>query len=151
VASLSSLTLRKFNQQLSDIAWRRNQPLEIADFIDIFKGYNRDKDPGTATFSRHYCHHIYLEVAMYATDATIQTLHQDLAAIQAANLTMNDRFLAEAALLSRDLLLTLMQKHECSLADITPAHIAAELRQRAPMTYHVPALPTTTSQSQQGL
>ena len=85
---------------------------------------------------------------MFATDLTIQTLHQDLAEIQAADLTMNDRFLAEAALLSRELLLTLMQKHECSLAEITPAHIAAELRQRAPMTYHVPAIPSRTSQNE---
>ncbi|RZM79785.1 hypothetical protein [Leptolyngbya iicbica] len=83
---------------------------------------------------------------MFATDSTIQTLQQDLAEIQAANLTINDRFLAEAALLSRDLLLTLMQKHECSLADITPAHIAAELRQRAPMSYQVLAIPSTTGQ-----
>ena len=82
---------------------------------------------------------------MLTADATVQWLHEELAEIQAANLTMNDRFLAEAALLSRALLLDLMHKHQCSLEEITATHIAAELKQRAPMTYSVPAIPETTS------
>jgi len=82
---------------------------------------------------------------MLTADATVQWLHEELAEIQAANLTMNDRFLAEAALLSRTLLLDLMHKHQCSLEEITATHIAAELKQRAPMTYSIPAIPEVTS------
>ncbi|HEY9887542.1 MAG TPA: hypothetical protein V6D02_04025 [Candidatus Obscuribacterales bacterium] len=81
------------------------------------------------------------------SDAALQTLHAELAEIQAASLTMNDRFIAEAALISRELLLDLMRKHDCPLEAITAAHIAAELKQRAPMTYTMPAIPATTSSS----
>jgi len=82
---------------------------------------------------------------MLTTDTMIQQLHDELAEIQASSLTMNDRFLAEAALISRALLLDLMHKHQCSLEEITATHIAAELKQRAPMTYCVPAIPEKTS------
>lgn len=87
---------------------------------------------------------MYLEADMLTADLTLQWLHEELAEIQAANLTMNDRFLAEAALISRALLLDLMHKHQCALEDITATHIAAELKQRAPMTYSVPAIPEIT-------
>jgi hypothetical protein len=75
---------------------------------------------------------------------TPASLSEELAEMQQASLTMNDRFLAEAALISRALLLDLMQKHDCRLEEITPAHIIAELKQRAPMTYSLPAIPETT-------
>lgn len=82
---------------------------------------------------------------MFTADTDVQTLHDELAEIREASLTMNDRFVAEAALISRELLLDLMAKYCCSLEAITPAHIIAELKQRAPMTYTVPAIPEKTS------
>lgn len=82
---------------------------------------------------------------MFTADTDVKALHEELAEIRNASLTMNDRFVAEAALISRELLLDLMAKHECSLQDITPAHLIAELKSRAPMTYSLPAIPEKTS------
>jgi len=82
---------------------------------------------------------------MTLTQQPASSLNAELAIIQRASLTMNDRFLAEAALISRELLLDLMRKRDCQLADITAADIVAELQQRAPMTYSLPMIPETTS------
>lgn len=78
-------------------------------------------------------------------DTGLQSLQAGLAEIQAASLTMNDRFIAEAALLSRELLLSVMQKHHCTLKEVTALDIVDELKQRSPLEYSVPAIPAVTS------
>lgn len=82
---------------------------------------------------------------MFTANTDVQALNQELAEVRQASLTMNDRFIAEAALISRDLLLDLMAKHHCTLEAITPNLLIAELKLRAPMTYTVAAIPETTS------
>ena len=82
---------------------------------------------------------------MFTADTNVHTLNEELAEIRNDSLTMNDRFVAEAAIISRELLLDLMAKHDCSLQEITPAHIIAELKSRAPMTYTLPSIPAKTS------
>jgi hypothetical protein len=82
---------------------------------------------------------------MFTADSHVHTLNEELAEIRNASLTMNDRFVAEAALISRELLLDLMAKHDCSLQAVTPAHIIAELKLRAPMAYTLPSIPEKTS------
>ena len=51
---------------------------------------------------------------------------------------MNDMFLAEAALVSRDLLLQLTLRKGGSLADVTAEDIVRELQRRSPGTYGPP-------------
>lgn len=82
---------------------------------------------------------------MFTAHTNVKALNEELAEIREASLTMNDRFVAEAAIISRELLLNLMAKHDCALQEVTPAHIIAELKLRAPMTYTVPSIPESTS------
>lgn len=74
-----------------------------------------------------------------------RSLTTELETIRNASLAMNDMFMAEAALIARELLLQLMQKHQCELHEITAAEIVAELKQRDPVTYSILAIPETTS------
>ncbi len=70
-----------------------------------------------------------------------RTLTDELNIVHNAGLTMNDMFLAEAALVARELLLKLTEKHHRSLADITAEDLISELQQRTPSTYMPPAIP----------
>ncbi|WP_008318245.1 hypothetical protein [Leptolyngbya sp. PCC 6406] len=70
-----------------------------------------------------------------------RTLTDELNIVHNAGLTMNDMFLAEAALVARELLLKLTEKHHCSLGDITAEDLVTELQHRAPSTYMTPAIP----------
>lgn len=60
----------------------------------------------------------------------IQSLTEELRVVHAACLSMNDTFLAEAALFSRELLADLAQKHCVTVDELTAEDIILELRQR---------------------
>jgi hypothetical protein len=67
-----------------------------------------------------------------------QSLSRELDVIHKASLTMNDMFLAEAALISRELLLQLTERKGCALADVKAEDIVQELQRRSPATYASP-------------
>ncbi len=84
---------------------------------------------------------------MSTTTGAMTSLTADLAKVQQAHLSMNDMFLAEAALIAREFLLEMMAKHQCQLEDVTAEAIIAELKQRSLTPY---SLPVMTSRSCQG-